>query len=159
MVFLPLSCSWGVAQKHHSYKEYLAKANGLRPSEVQKVLKKKKTASSEEVFWSKVQVPWTTKTWDIRVRRGGTWEPAELFGKSSKGEPRSYIVRANDHRYRRNRKEILKRQETPLHEDSSSDWSSWGNNNKDPVADQLWPDDPEEFDEELTTATIHLPLS
>ena len=121
MVFLPLSCSWGVAQKHHSYKEYLAKANGLRPSEVQKVLKKKKRPAQKKYFDRRYKSLEPRKRGDIRVRRGGTWEPVELFGKSSKGEPRSYIVRANDHRYRRNRKEILKRQETPLHEDSSSD--------------------------------------
>ena len=42
MVFLPLSCSWGVAQKHHSYKEYLLKPMAYNPCEVLRVLKKKK---------------------------------------------------------------------------------------------------------------------
>ena len=35
-------CSWGVAQKHHSYKEYLAKANGLRPQWSSESAEKKK---------------------------------------------------------------------------------------------------------------------
>ena len=47
----------------------------------------------------------------IRMRQGNTWEPAVLVGESKAGEPRSYIVRANDHEYRRNRKGILKTQE------------------------------------------------
>ena len=49
----------------------------------------------------------------IRMRQGNTWEPAVLVGESKKaGEPRSYIVRANNHEYRRNRKDIFKTQET-----------------------------------------------
>ena len=59
---------------------------------------------------------------------------------------------ANDHHYRRNKRDILKTQETPLQEKSSSevagDTNSW-----DPVADQL-PNDPrDESDRELTSAT------
>ena len=48
----------------------------------------------------------------IRMRQGNTWEPAVLVGESKAGEPRSYMVRANNHEYRRNRKDILKTQET-----------------------------------------------
>ena len=44
----------------------------------------------------------------IRMRQGNTWEPAVLVGESKAGEPRSYIVRADNHKYRRNRKDILK---------------------------------------------------
>ena len=47
----------------------------------------------------------------IRMRQGNTWEPAVLVRESKAGEPRSYIVRANNHEYRRNRKDILKTQE------------------------------------------------
>ena len=39
------------------------------------------------------------------------WEPAVLVGESKAGKPRSYIVRANNNEYRRNRKDILKTQE------------------------------------------------
>ena len=45
----------------------------------------------------------------IRLRQGNT---AALVGESKVGQPRSYIVRANNHEYRRNRKDILKTQET-----------------------------------------------
>ena len=48
----------------------------------------------------------------IRMRQGNTWEPAVLVGESKAVEPSSYIVRANNHEYRRNRKDILKTQET-----------------------------------------------
>ena len=48
----------------------------------------------------------------IRMRQGNTWEPAVLVRQSKAGEPRSYIVRANNHEYRRNRKDILKTQES-----------------------------------------------
>ena len=48
----------------------------------------------------------------IRMRQGNTWELAVLVGESKAGEPRSYIVRVNNHEYRRNRKDILKTQET-----------------------------------------------
>ena len=48
----------------------------------------------------------------IRMRQGNTWEPAVLVGESKAGEPRSYMVRANNHEHRRNRKDILKTQET-----------------------------------------------
>ena len=48
----------------------------------------------------------------IRMRQGNTWEPAVLVGESKVGEPRLYIVRANNHEYRRSRKDILKTQET-----------------------------------------------
>ena len=48
----------------------------------------------------------------IRVQQGNTWEPVVLVGESKTEEPRSYIVRANNHEYRRNRKDICrKRQE------------------------------------------------
>ena len=48
----------------------------------------------------------------IRMRQGNTWESAVLVGESKAGKPRSYMVRANNHEYRRNRKDILKTQET-----------------------------------------------
>ena len=48
----------------------------------------------------------------IRMRQGNTWEPAVLVGESKVGEPRTYIGRANNHEYRRSRKDILKTQET-----------------------------------------------
>ena len=98
-------------------KNTLLKPMAYDPSEVQRVLKKKKRPAQRKYFDGRYKSLEPRKRGDIRVRQGGTWEPAELLEKSSKGEPRSYIVRANDHRYRRNRKEILKRQETPLHEE------------------------------------------
>ena len=95
MAFGPLSCSWGVAQKHHSYKEYLAKANSYDPSKVQRVLKKKNKQPAQKKYFERRCKPLEPrKRGDIRVRQGATWEPAELLGKSSKGEPRSHIVRA-----------------------------------------------------------------
>ena len=99
-------------------KNTLLKPMAYDPSEVQRVLKKKKKRPAQRNYFDgRYKSLEPRKRGDIRVRQGGTWEPAELLEKSSKGEPRSYIVRANDHRYRRNRKEILKRQETPLHEE------------------------------------------
>ena len=75
-------CSWGVAQKHHSYKEYLAKANGLRPQwSSESAEKKKKTASSEELFWWKVQVPWTTKTWRYQSATGRNLGTSRAVGE------------------------------------------------------------------------------
>ena len=86
------------------------------------------------------------------MRQRGTWEPAVLLGRSEKGEPRSYIVKANDHHYKRNRRDILKKQETPLHEDSFSEGAE-DTNSRDPDADQL-PNDPRDAsDNELTLAT------
>lgn len=99
-------------------KNTLLKPMAYNPCEVLRVLKKKKKRPAQKKYFDRrYKSLEPRKRRDIRVRQGGTWEPAELLGKSSKGEPRSYIVRANDHRYRRNRKEILKRQETPLHEE------------------------------------------
>lgn len=65
-------------QLHNRHQ--LAKANGLRPKwSSQSVWRK--TATSEEVYWSKLQVPWTIKPGDgMRVRQGGTWEPAMQLG-------------------------------------------------------------------------------
>ena len=59
----------------------------------------------------------------IRLRQGNTWEPAALVGESKAGQLRSYIVRANNHEYRGNRKDILKTQETSHSElaDSAED--------------------------------------
>jgi len=109
------------------------------PSEVQRVLKKKKKKqpAQKKYFDRRCKSLEPRKRGDIRVRQGGTWEPAELLGKSSKGEPRSYIVRANDHHYRRNQRDILKTQETPLQEPRPVSEVAEDNNNKDPVADQL----------------------
>ena len=44
----------------------------------------------------------------VRMRRGNTWEPAKLVGESTSGEPRSFVVTANNQEYRRNRRDILK---------------------------------------------------
>ena len=70
------------------------------------------------------------------MRQIGTWEPAVLLERSDKGEPRSYIVKVNDHHYRRNRRDILKSQETLLHVESSSEVAG-DTNSRDPVANQL----------------------
>ena len=35
----------------------------------------------------------------LRMRQGNTWEPVVVVGESKAGEPRSYIVRANNHTY------------------------------------------------------------
>ena len=87
------------------------------------------------------------------MRQEGTWEPAVLFGKSNKGEPGSYIVRANDHHLQAKPEGyILRTQETPLHENLSSEVAE-DTNSRDPVTDQL-PNDPrEKIDRELTSAT------
>ena len=75
-----------------------------------------------------------------------------LLERSDKGEPRSYIVKVNDHHYRRNRRDILKTQETLLHEDSSSEVAG-DTNSRDPVANQLPNHLRDESDSELTSAT------
>ena len=75
-----------------------------------------------------------------------------LLGRSDKGEPRSYIVKANDSHYRRNRRDILKTQETPLHEDLSSE-AAEDTNRRDPVPNQLPNHSREKSDIELTSAT------
>ena len=76
-------------------------------------------------------------------------EPAVLLGRSVKGKPRSYIVKTNDHHYRRNRRDILNTQETPLHEDLSREVAY----SRDPCSDQLHSDPRDESDSELTPAT------
>ena len=45
------------------------------------------------------------------MRWGNTWEPAKLVGESTSGEPRSFVVTANNQEYRRNRRDILKTSE------------------------------------------------
>ena len=86
------------------------------------------------------------------MRQIGTWEPAVLLERSDKGEPRSYIVKVNDHHYRRNRRDILKTQETLLHEDSSSEVAG-DTNSRDPVANQLPNHFGDESDNEITLPT------
>ena len=154
-------CSWGVAQKHHSYKEYLAKANGLRPQwSPESAEKKKKTASSEELFWWKVQVPWTTKTWRYQSATGRNLGTSRAVGeiwqrwtKIIYCESKWPSLQAKPERNSEETRNPVTWRARPVTEVAEE------NNNKDPVADQLWPDDQEEFDKELKTATIHLPLS
>jgi len=64
----------------------------------------------------------------------------------------SYIVKANDHHCRRNRRDILKTQEAALHNDLSSEVAE-NTNCGDPVAEKLADVPREEFDKELTSAT------
>jgi hypothetical protein len=40
----------------------------------------------------------------VRMRCRNTWEPARLVGESKQGEPRSFVVTANNKENRRNRK-------------------------------------------------------
>ena len=47
----------------------------------------------------------------MRMRWGNTWEPAKLVGESTSGEPRSFVVTANNQEYHRNRSDILKTSE------------------------------------------------
>jgi hypothetical protein len=47
----------------------------------------------------------------VRIRCGNTWEPARLVGESKQGEPRLFVVTANNKEYRWNRKHILKTSE------------------------------------------------
>jgi hypothetical protein len=47
----------------------------------------------------------------VRMRCRNIWEPARLVGESKQGEPRSFVVTANNKEYRRNRKHILKTSE------------------------------------------------
>jgi hypothetical protein len=47
----------------------------------------------------------------VRMRCGNTWEQARLVGESKRGEPRSFVVTANNKEYRRNRKHLLKTSE------------------------------------------------
>ena len=87
------------------------------PREVQRVLKEKQQVQKKYFDGSCKSLEPSKPGDSIRVRQRGTWEPAVLLGKSDKCEPRSYIVGANDHHYRQNRRDILKTQETLLHED------------------------------------------
>ena len=86
------------------------------------------------------------------MRQIGTWEPAVLLERSDKDEPRSYIVKVNDYHYRRNRRDILKTQETLLHEDLSSGVAG-DTNSRHPVANQLPNHLEDDSDGELTSAT------
>ena len=122
------------------------------PSEVQRVLKEKQQVQKKYFEGGCKSLELRKPGDNIRVRQRGTWEPAVLLGRSEKGEPRSYIVKANDHHYKRNRRDILKKQETALHEDSFSEGAE-DTNSRDPDADQL-PNDPRDAsDNELTSAT------
>ena len=122
------------------------------PSEVQRVLKGKQQVQKKYFDQSCKSLEPLKPGDNIRVRQRGTWEPAVLLGRSDKAEQRSYIVKANEHHYRRNRRDILRTQDTPLHEDSSSEVAE-ETNIRDPVADQL-PNHPrDESDSELTSAT------
>ena len=133
-------------------KNTLLKPMAYDPSEVQRVLKGKQQVQKKYFDQSCKSLEPLKHGDNIRVRQRGTWEPAVLLGRSDKAEPRSYIVKANEHHYRRNRRDILKTQETPLHEDSSSEVAE-DTNSRDPVADQL-PNHPrDESDSELTSAT------
>ena len=134
------------------FKNTFLKPMAYDPSEVQRVLKEKQQVQ-KRYFDQSCKCLEPLKAGDsIRVWQRGTWEPAVLLEKSDKGEPRSYIVWANDHHYRRNQRNILKTQETPLHENSSSEVAE-DTNSRDPVADQL-PNDPrEESDRELMSTT------
>ena len=38
----------------------------------------------------------------VKMRWGNTWEPARLVGESTSGEPRSFVVTANNQEYRWN---------------------------------------------------------
>ena len=99
-------------------KNTLLKPNAYDPSEVQRVLKEKKNGQLRRSILIEGTIPLNHE--NVEISECDREEPGNqqsCLEKSSKGEPRSYIVRANDHRYRRNRKEILKRQETPLHEE------------------------------------------
>ena len=83
------------------------------------------------------------------MRQRGTWNQQCCWGDLTKANQDHIIVKANDHHYRRNQRDVLKTQEIPLRADLSSEVAY----SRDPVADQL-PNDPrDESDSELTSAT------
>ena len=47
----------------------------------------------------------------VKMRWGDKWEPARLVDDSTKGEPRSFVLTANNQEYRQNKKDILKTSE------------------------------------------------
>ena len=139
MVFLPLSCSWGVAQKHHSYKEYLAKANGLRPSEVQKVLKKKNGQLRRSIL---IEGTSPLNHENVEISECDGEEPGNqqsCSGNLAKvnqdhilWEQMTIVTGETGKKFWRDKKPhyMKTRPVTEVAEE---------NNNKDPVADQLWP--------------------
>ena len=122
------------------------------PSEVERVLKEKQQVQRKYFDQSCKSIEPLKPGDSIRVRQRGSWEPAVFLERSDKGEPRSYIVKANDHHYKRNRRDILMTQETPLHENSSSEIAE-DTNSGNTVADQLLNDARDESDSELRSAT------
>ena len=133
-------------------KNTLLKPMAYDPSEVERVLKEKQQVQKKYFDQSCKSLERLKPGDSIRVRQGGNWEPAGFLGRSDKGEPRSYTVKANDHHYRRDRRDILMTQETPLHEDSSSQVAE-DTNSRTPIADQRPNDARDESDSELTLAT------
>ena len=132
-------------------KNTLLKPMAYDPSEGQR-LQKEKQQVQKTYFDQRCRSLEPLKPGDsIRVQQIGTWEPAVLLERSDKDEPRSYIVKVNDYHYRRNRRNILKTQETLLHEDSSSEVAG-DTNSIDPVANQLPNHLRDESDSELTSA-------
>ena len=119
------------------------------PSEAQRALKQKQRVQKNYFDQSCKSLEPLKPGDNIGVRQRGTWKPAVLLGWTDKGEPRSYIVKANDHHYWRNQRDVLKTQEIPLREDLSSEVAY----SRDPVADQLSNDPRDESDSELTSAT------
>ena len=128
MVFLPLSCSWGVAQKHHSYKEYLAKANGLQPLwSSESVEKKKKNGQLRRSILIEGTSPLNHE--NVEISECDREEPGNqqsCWGNLAKvnqdhilWEQMTIVTGETGKKFWRDKKPRYMKS-------SSSDWSSWG---------------------------------
>ena len=132
MAFGPLSCSWGVARKHHSYKEYLAKANSYDPSKVLRVLKKKINSQLRRSILNEGASPLNHESVEIsECDREEPGNQQSCWGNLAKVN-QDHILWGQWPSLQAKPKGYSEDTRNPITWTSSSVWSSWGQQ-------QQWP--------------------